>query len=69
MKRKPPLFLYTLLAIMVLGALLGTMEGSLDIPALLQDTSRLWKKMVLPLIRLTIFVSLGGMQPLFLDEE
>jgi len=59
MKKKPLFFLYILLAIIVLGALLGIVKGSLEIPGLLQDTSRLWKKMVIPLIRLTIFVSLG----------
>ena len=59
MKGKPPRTLYILLAILIACALLALMTDSLVTLKLFQDPVILWKRLIRPLIRLTLFISIG----------
>jgi hypothetical protein len=59
MKRNFPLFLYILLAILIACALMAFLSGALDTAGIYTDTGRLWERIVWPLMRLTVFISIG----------
>jgi hypothetical protein len=59
MKRKSPLFLYVLLALMTAFVLVAVLRGSMESSGLFEDPLTLWKRLIWPLIRLTAFISLG----------
>ena len=59
MKGKPPLILYILLALVTACALLALLTDSLVTSKLFQDPVILWKRLIWPLIRLTVFISIG----------
>ena len=59
MKKKPPVFLYIILAILTGFTLAAFLSGALDTAGVYMDTVRLWKRIVWPLMRLTVFISIG----------
>ncbi|MDO9566146.1 MAG: nucleoside recognition protein [Candidatus Desulfaltia sp.] len=59
MKRKFPLFLYILLPLLTACAFMALMSGSMDAAGAFNDPINLWKRLILPLIRLTVFISIG----------
>lgn len=59
MKRNLPLFLYILLAILIACALMAFLSGALDTVGVFIDPGRLWKRIVWPLMKLTVFTSIG----------
>jgi hypothetical protein len=59
MKKKPPLFLYIILAILTGCTLAAFLSGVLDTAGPFTDAARLWKRIVWPLMRLTVFISIG----------
>ena len=59
MKKKPPLFLYILLALLTGCTLAALLSGALDTAGVFTDPGRLWKRIVWPLMRLTVFISIG----------
>ncbi|MBW1766881.1 MAG: nucleoside recognition protein [Deltaproteobacteria bacterium] len=59
MKKKPPLFLYILLTLLAGCSLAAFLSGGLDTAGIFTDPVRLWKRIVRPLMRLTVFISIG----------
>ena len=59
MKGKPPLFLYILLAVLAGCAVIALMTESVTASRLFLDPARVWHRLILPLIRLTFFISIG----------
>ena len=59
MKKKPPLFLYILLAVLAGCALMAFFSGAFDAAGVFKEPARLWKRIVWPLMRLTVFISIG----------
>lgn len=59
MKGKPPLLLYALLTILIALTLGGLLAGSLAGSGLFQNPEVLWRRLIRPLIRVTLFISLG----------
>ena len=59
MKGKPPLILYILLALLTACALIALLTDSLVTSKLFQDPVMLWKRLIWPLLRLTVFISIG----------
>ncbi len=59
MKRAPRLLLYSLLAALLLLALFAFWRGYLPIPSVLTSSERLWRGLIRPLGRLTLFISAG----------
>jgi hypothetical protein len=59
MKGKSPLSLYILLALLTGCALIALLTDSLVTSKLFQDPVILWKRLIWPLIRLTVFISIG----------
>ncbi len=58
-KPKLPFFLYLILAILILGALITFLTGASVSVKFLQDPGLLWQRLIWPLLRLTFFISLG----------
>ena len=67
MKKKPPLFLYIILVILIGSALTAFLSGTLDTAVVFTDTGRLWERIVYPLIRLTVFISIGLFMGQFIE--
>ena len=59
MKRKPPIFLYIILGLLITCTLMILLSSSLDVTGLIKNPDRLLVRVVWPLIRLTIFISIG----------
>jgi hypothetical protein len=59
MKGKTLFPLFILLALLTACTLLAFLGGFLDGSGLFDDPARLWKRILWPLIRLTVFISLG----------
>ena len=59
MKGKPSLILYILLALLTACALIALLTDSLVTLKLFQDPVILWTRLIWPLIRLTVFISIG----------
>ena len=59
MKRKPPVFLYILLGLLTACALVALFSGSLDTSRLFMDPGSIWSRLIWPLVRLTLFISVG----------
>jgi len=58
-RRKPPLLLYALLAALTLCALTLLISGSLGAVEFLNNPAIIWKRLLWPLSRLTLFISIG----------
>lgn len=59
MKKKFPLILYMILALLSACTALALMSGALDALGIFKDPARLWNRIIRPLIRLTAFISIG----------
>ena len=59
MKGKPPFTLFILLALLTLCALAAFLSGALECSGLFDDPLKLWRRILWPLTRLTLFISLG----------
>ena len=59
MKSRPPLFLYTFLALLAGCALMAYWSGALDTIPVFKEEARLRERVIWPLMRLTGFISIG----------
>ncbi len=59
MNNKSNITLYIILVLLCAGTLAVFLSGSLESSGLFNDPSRLFKRLILPLIRATVFISLG----------
>ena len=59
MKSRPPLFLYTFLALLAGCALMAYWSGALDTLPVFKEEARLRERVIWPLMRLTGFISIG----------
>lgn len=59
MKGKTPFTPFILLALLAVCALAAFFSGALEATALFSDPLKIWSKILWPLIRLTLFISLG----------
>ncbi len=59
MKKKFPLILYIILALLIACAIIAFVSGALDTAGVFKDPASLWKRVIWPLMRLTVFISIG----------
>ena len=59
MKGVPRLLLFFLLASLLLLALIAFWRGNLQIPSSMASAERLWQGLIRPMVRLTLFISVG----------
>ena len=59
MKSRPPVFLYTFLALLAGCAFMAYWSGALDTIPVFKEQARLWERVIWPLMKLTGFISIG----------
>lgn len=59
MKKKAPLLLYIILSLLTACAIIAFVSGALDTVGIFKDPSSLWKRVLWPLTRLSVFISIG----------
>jgi len=59
MKSRPPVFLYTFLALLAGCAFMAYWSGAIDTIPVFKEQARLWERVIWPLMKLTGFISIG----------